>query len=241
MALATGGVIVEITIPDRPAISSVTDAGNESSITAAVIGTGTIQLYYRIKNTSAWTTGLSRSGAGNIIQTGLTAGKWYEFYITDTVDSIASPPSAISTIRVLEGDDTTIETAFRAIMAEDETIAAIVADRIYPVWIPQKAALPAIVYQQIAGSRVGMMKVSSLAHPRFQVLATASTYRVARELAEAVRKALSGYSGTVNMRQIQAINLIDEGDIPSQMAGVDVLEAYSKRMDFEVWFIEPTS
>jgi hypothetical protein len=104
MALATGGVLVEITIPDKPVISGLTDNGDEDSITAAVVGTGTIQLYYRLEN-ATWTAGQSRSGAGNIIQTGLTAGNWYEIYITDTIDSITSPPSAISTIRVISVED----------------------------------------------------------------------------------------------------------------------------------------
>jgi len=242
VALATGGVLYELTTPAAPVISAVADNGDQDGITVSVTGTGTIQLYYRVKYTTAWTAGQSRSGSGDIAQTGLTAGKWYELYATDTVAGIESPPSGISTIKVVDSDDTTIETALFAIITGDATIESLIASRVYPNVVPQGAAMPAITYQQISGPRDHVMDgPSGLVGARFQLNCWSGDYAQARQLAEAVRKELNGYSGTVNTRQISAILLEDEGDMPQVRPGTDELMRYGKRMDFIIWFKEPTS
>ena len=60
----------------------------------------------------------------------------------------------------------------------------------------------------------------------------------AKELSEAVRKELSGYSGTVNTREIEVIHLEDEGDIPTIRPGVETLYRFGKRLDFTIWYQE---
>ena len=83
-------------VPDAPTISSVVDNGDQDSITVTVAGaTGTVNLYYRIYGASTWTTGETRNGNGDIVQTGLVAGNRYEVYVTQTVDEMESPPSQI--------------------------------------------------------------------------------------------------------------------------------------------------
>ncbi len=102
VAVASHGLF--ITAVAAPSITTVVDNGDQDAITVTVSGVGTIQLYYRIKYTTTWTTGLSRSGSGNIVQTGLTAGKVYELYITDTVDNIESPPGSVKNILIADVD-----------------------------------------------------------------------------------------------------------------------------------------
>jgi hypothetical protein len=230
-------------IPAAPTIGTVIDNGDEDSITVPVVGIGTIQLYYRIKYVSNWTTGLTRSGTGNIVQTGLTAGKWYELYVTDTIDGMASPPSKTAIIKTVDtDDDTTIETALFSILIADDTVGLSVTNRIYPNIVPQKAAMPAITYQQISGPRQHVMTDDSgLVQASYQINCWSKTYVGARELSEAVRKVLDGYNGTVNTRVIHAILLDDEGDMPQMQAESDVLLRYGKRLDFTIWYIEATT
>lgn len=242
IALITGGVFYGLTTPAAPTISAVVDNGDQDSITVTVTGSGTIQLYYRIKYTTTWTAGQNRSGAGNIVQTGLTAGSWYELYITDTIAGIESPPSKIRVIRVVDSDDTTIETALFSILIGDATINSLIATRVYPNIVPQNAPMPAITYQQISGPRDHVMAgPTGLVGARYQINCWASSYAGAKELAEAVRKELDGYSGTVNTRVIEVIILEDEGDMPEVTPGADALKRFGKRLDFIVWFKEPTS
>lgn len=226
-------------IPAAPTISAVVDNGDESGITVTVGGSGTIQLYYRLKSATTWTAGQSRSGTGDIIQSGLTAGSWYDLYITDTVNGIQSPPSKISTVRVLDGDDTTIETALYAIIIGDATVYSLIETRVYPNIIPQGADMPAVTYQQISGVRDHAFSgPNGLVSARFQINCWSDSYSEARQLSEAVRKLLDGYSGTVNTREIQSIMLENEGDMPQISAGKDVLRRFGKRLDFIVWFKE---
>jgi len=107
VAIATLGVLENYTgagggeVPAAPTISSVVDNGDQDAITVTIAGaTGTVNLYYRIYGATAWTTGLTRSGSGTIVQTGLIAGSRYEVYVTQTIDEMESPPSAIHGIYI---------------------------------------------------------------------------------------------------------------------------------------------
>jgi hypothetical protein len=56
--------------------------------------------------------------------------------------------------------------------------------------------------------------------------------------AEAVRKALSGFEGTVGQTRIQGVLMEDEGDIPEFKDGYDKLRRMGKRQDFNIYFEE---
>jgi hypothetical protein len=86
--------------PDAPVLNSVVDDGNQDSATANVTGTGTVRLYYRLRYAPTWTAGQTRSGSGDITQTGLTAGLRYEFFATDTVASVESHPSNVLVLKI---------------------------------------------------------------------------------------------------------------------------------------------
>lgn len=228
-------------IPAAPSIVSVVDNGDQASITVTVSGNGTIQLYYRRRNTTAWTAGQSRSGAGQIVQGGLIAGAWYDLYITDTVDGIESPPSAISIIRVIDSSDTSIESAIKAILTGDVTVAAIVDDRVYPNIIPQNEISPSLTYQQISGPRDHTMDgPSGLVDARYQINCFTPVYSETDTLAESVRLAMDGFSATVNTVQIDSIELLNENDLPEVDEESDAITMFGKRMDFMIRFVEVT-
>ena len=238
VALATGGGLLNVTLPTAPTISAAVDNGDQDSITVTVVGTGTIQLYYRLRNGTTWTTGNTRSGNGDITETGLDDANWYEFYITDTINSVESTPSAITMAHLAGVGDTTIETALFTILDGDADTEAIVGARIYPAIVYQTADLPAVTFQQISGARTHTAGGPiSLANPRFQVNCWAETYAESRQLAETVRKCLDGYSGTVNTRAIDNIALDNELDT---FKWIDSKKVYGKMLDFIVWFHEAT-
>lgn len=111
-AVASGGMIEDTqegAVVDAPTLSSVIDNEDQDSVTAVVVSDSedyTIQLYYRLRYATSWTTGESRTGSGSIIQTGLTAGNWYEFYAAISDDDYVSGPSAVKTCKVIEASTT---------------------------------------------------------------------------------------------------------------------------------------
>lgn len=233
------GVIESGTIPDAPVLVGVTDNQDEDSITVSVTGSGTIQLYYRRKGVTSWTAGLTRSGDGDIVQTGLTAGRFYEIYATQKYGDLESPPSAIFSIKVLEGDDTTIETAIYSILTADDTILSLVSTKIYPKILPQSSTVPAITYNQISGPRGHTMSgPDGTVASRYQINCWDSTYAGAKAIAEAVRKELDGYTGTVNSRQIDSIMLDNEGDMPDGENNINNVRRFGKMLDFIIFYQE---
>lgn len=91
-----------------------------------------------------------------------------------------------------------IETGLYEFLRDAATVNAIVSGRVYPVYLPQSPIYPAITFQRISGPRVrSLTGPSNLAHPRIQVDCWAATYNAAKELADAVRIAIDGYSGAM--------------------------------------------
>ncbi len=223
-------------ITTAPTITAIVDGGDEDSFIATVEGTGTIQLYYRLRGATTWITGQTRSGDGDITQTGLTGDRWYEVYITDAIAGVESSPSAIHYINIA-GTDNTIETAITSIFLADSDITDMITDRIYPNYVPQGKAVPAISYQQISGVRDSDLdEPIELVNSRWQINVWAETMAEVRQLANYCRLAFNGSAGTVNTVKISFVELENEGDIPSIRPGTDKLTRYGKRMDFRVWF-----
>jgi len=118
-------------------------------------------------------------------------------------------------------------------------VSAIVSSRIYPLFVPQNANIPAITYQNIVSPRVHTLGgVDDMVPALYQLNCWAETMRGARELSEAVRDALNNYSGTVRGVVIQATQIVDEDDMPEALAGDDVLNRYGKRLDFKIFYNE---
>lgn len=74
-------------------------------------------------------------------------------------------------------------------------VTALVGTRIYPMLIPQGAAMPAVTYQRISTVRPGSLRGPvGQADPRIQVNSWADTYGTAKALADQVRRSLDGYA-----------------------------------------------
>lgn len=134
--------------------------------------------------------------------------------------------------------DSTAEVTLQRIILAAPAVSALIGSRLYPNIIPQGAPNPAMTYQQISGPRQhDMQGAVGFAKARYQINCWAETYAKAKELAEVVRQVLDGYS---SQGVIKVIHLANEGDLPKTSPGLDQLTRYGKRLDFFVWFTEPT-
>lgn len=87
-----------------------------------------------------------------------------------------------------------------AFLLADATIASLVGTRVYPLRLPQKPTLPALVVTRISGERIGQLRgAASAAEPRYQIDAWTSPetggHKGALALGKAVRNRLEGYTG----------------------------------------------
>lgn len=144
---------------------------------------------------------------------------------------------SVSALPVIDLDGT-VEAVLQRIIVNDPAVSALIGSRLYPNIIPQGTPNPAMTYQQISGPRGHDMDGAiGLTKARYQINCWAASYAKAKELAEAVRLTLDGYSSSGT---IKVIFLANEGDLPKTKPGLDQLTRYGKRLDFFLWFTEPT-
>ncbi len=81
-------------------------------------------------------------------------------------------------------------------LLSDTTIGGLVDTRIYPLRLPQKAILPAIVVTGISNLPIEQLRgPASADEPRFQIDSWATTPDTVDVINDAVRSALEGYVG----------------------------------------------
>lgn len=101
------------------------------------------------------------------------------------------------------------------VLRNDAGVAALVANRIYPNIVPQRATFPVVVYNQINAVRTSVMgEDTGTVDSTWQIDVYAQSYQGARELATAVRKALQRYRGwTPVLTRADQINERDGDDV----------------------------
>ena len=126
-----------------------------------------------------------------------------------------------------------IEAAIRSILIADDTVKALTT-RVYPVALPQSPQYPLILYTKITGMRDHHLQgPNGRAHPRFQIEAWSKTYTEAKTLADAIREALDGYSGTAAGTKIGSCLIESEQDIYESE-----IEVYRVIQDYFIWHEE---
>jgi len=91
-----------------------------------------------------------------------------------------------------------IETNLVELLLADATVTSIIADRLYPVLLPDESPLPAVTYQVISTTPLYALDGRiNLTRYRIQIDVWAAwpNYAQAKTLAEAIRVVLDGYSG----------------------------------------------
>lgn len=100
-------------------------------------------------------------------------------------------------------------TAYHDALYARLTLMATSADRVYPMRLPEDAALPALVYQQVSGPREYTHDGESGAcRARWQITAWAASYEAAKNLAEEVVGALSAWDDTSGTNVERAVTFI---------------------------------
>lgn len=90
-----------------------------------------------------------------------------------------------------------LQSAMRAKLLADATIAGLVSTRIYGSYAPEGAALPYVTLQQIGGdSEHSLTGETRLASAIYQTNAWAATVDSALAIADAIRREIAGIRGT---------------------------------------------
>ena len=133
----------------------------------------------------------------------------------------------------------TIEEALYSRLAADGTLIYSSVE-IYPQEIRQGATVPAITYQQISAVHTMAMDGEvPLCAARYQLNCYSDTYEGAKDVAEAVRHCLNGYSGTVSSVVIQGIFLEEEHELFMAAVGAERHKRFCRSLDFMVHFNAP--
>ncbi len=124
-----------------------------------------------------------------------------------------------------------------SVLSENTSVIAYVGDRIYPGYIPQGAALPAVTYNQIGGIRSYTHSgPAGLVDGHWQITAWTESYAVMDALAGHIRDAFNGYSGVVNSRHISIIFIENETDVTALEA--EEITKYGKAIDIQILYQE---
>lgn len=115
------------------------------------------------------------------------------------------------------------------------TLARLIGFRVYPIVAPVSAALPFVIYQRSAIERnqtlsvpVGVPRVS------VQVDTYAATYEQAREIADALRQNLDGWTGSAYGVEVKHVALESERDGFVQLDGSELPPVYQVNQTFDV-------
>ncbi len=134
----------------------------------------------------------------------------------------------------------TIEEAVVARMAGYAGLTALIgsgsAMRLYPLVIPQDAALPAIAYQKISSPKEQSHSGSShLARSRLQLTCEAETYAGVKAVAAQVRECWWGFAGTVAGVRIDGCEIANDTDTTLERQAVTTPVV---RLDVLIWHYE---
>lgn len=127
-----------------------------------------------------------------------------------------------------------METDFRALLADDGPTAALVSTRIYPSTYAQGAASPAIRYTRITGAPgLHMNGGDGLVSALRQVDVRALTAASALSVRDAIVAKLHAFRGTKGTTDFRVIALQSDRGIQFDETGPDAF--YTASLDLEVW------
>lgn len=131
------------------------------------------------------------------------------------------------------------EAVLRSAVVADQTLAALVGTRIYPVIAPATATLPFVTWRR-AGIQRSQTLGAPMGVPRLSVEYSiyAATYETSREVADGMRRVLDGYGGTVDNVVVRQVSLEQENDDFVALAGAEMPPAFQITMVFDVWWQE---
>jgi hypothetical protein len=103
--------------------------------------------------------------------------------------------------------------AIYGILSATAAVTALVSTRIYPNNVPQNVIMPYISYTIVSTEpTVTKDVISPLDTIRISLDIYSVNYDTSQQIGAAVRKALDGYKGTINLQAVQRITFDGQGD-----------------------------
>lgn len=132
--------------------------------------------------------------------------------------------------------------AIKEILTDDAAVAALIANRVYPVILPQHPVLPAVTYSEISSiGDIHMSGPSGLVQSRFQFSVWGSTTASVSQVSQAVKSALNGFVGDKSYGSSSPQEVITFRGVMFQNAN-DLYDPavllYYRTLDFTFWFAE---
>ena len=114
-----------------------------------------------------------------------------------------------------------------------------VKDRIYPIVLPQDAALPAIVYAPVlANYDSALQGDTGYVRQTMQFVCHDTTYKKSRELSRMVKKAFQDYHGDMCGLWIEAVFIKTDYEYNGNTALKYDTEEYMSSIEFDIQFNE---
>jgi len=124
-----------------------------------------------------------------------------------------------------------IEDAIRTKLLANTTLAGYIGTRIYPVYLPQDSAFPAITYQQIVNPEHHDIDVAS---PTYQFSVFALTFANMKAIVSEIYTALQREKGTWStLTVIQGVYL-DGRDLENPGNATDTTKIYGYAVDYKI-------
>jgi hypothetical protein len=132
------------------------------------------------------------------------------------------------------------EAVLRNALVANVDVQALISGRIYPLRYvgPTPIQFPLLIWRrarilraQTLGGPVGVPRVS------VELYAYATTYNVARDLADKCRRVLDGYGGTLDNVEVKQVSLEDESDELIEQEGAET-SLYLVKQTYDIWWQE---
>jgi hypothetical protein len=124
-------------------------------------------------------------------------------------------------------------------------IVAVVGTRVFPIEVARQlfagrtTNLPCITFQLISTRQIGAMLGSSgMAYKRYQITAWSDTYNTTESIAELVRLAMDGYTGSFGTVTIQSCLHEGEGDTFELPADDETARIFGRQQDYMISYTE---
>lgn len=138
-----------------------------------------------------------------------------------------------------------IETDLRKYLASRPTIQAIVGavtPKVYPVKAPQRVAPPYVTIRRMSGGHQHTLRgAAGFALPRIAVssYATGKTgYEDSKNLANAVRHEMQGFSGPMETTEVQSVICTDEEDLYDDPIDSSDIGIFNTMLEFQIRYTE---
>jgi hypothetical protein len=132
------------------------------------------------------------------------------------------------------------EAVLRNALVANTAVQALIDGRIFPLrFVGTGAAqFPLIIWRRSRIERVATMGgPAGMPRVTMELYIYATTYNVARDLADKCRRVLDGYSGSIDNTEVRQATLQDESDDLVEQEGAETT-IYSVRQEYDIFWVE---